>query len=240
MEPNEHKPESRISRNYALGVLVIFAGLFLLLANMNILSYEAKHVFFSWQMLLIGIGVISLFGNGNTTPGYILIVIGGVFLVPRIFNFDFNVMQVFWPAILIAIGILILLKRMPKRPIKSNFSSHQINTEGFIHEDNIFSGGKQKVTHEFRGGQINCIFGGSEVDLTQASLGEGVNDLEVNTIFGGVTLIVPADWKIQLKMTSILGGFSDKRSYVKENPDPSRMLVIRGSTIFCGGEIKSY
>lgn len=240
MEPNEQKPEGRITRNYALGVLVIIAGLILLLSNMNILSYEARHVFFSWQMLLIGIGVISLFGNGNRTAGYILIVIGAIFLVPRIFDLNFNVMHVFWPAILIAIGILILLKRMPKRPLKSNFSSHQSSPEGFIHEDNIFSGGKQKVTHEFKGGQINCIFGGSEVDLTQAVLGEGTNELEVNTIFGGVTLIVPADWKIQLKMTSILGGFADKRSYLKESPDPSRILIIRGSTIFGGGEIKSY
>lgn len=240
MEPNETKPEGHISRNFALGVLVIFAGLILLLANMNILSYEARHAFFSWPMMLIGIGVISLFGSSNRTPGYILIVIGTVFMIPRIFNVDFNIMHVFWPAILIAIGILILLKRMPRRPLRSNFSTHQTTAEGFLHEDNIFSGGKQKVTHEFKGGQINCIFGGSEIDLTQATLGEGTNHLEINTIFGGVTLIVPADWKIQLKMTSILGGFSDKRSYVKENPDPSRMLIITGSTIFGGGEIKSY
>ncbi len=240
MEPNEKKPENRISRNYALGVLVIFAGLILLLSNMNILSYEASHIFFSWQMLLIGIGVISLFGSENHTPGYILIVIGSVFLIPRVFDLNFNIMHVFWPVILIAIGILILLKRMPRRPYRTNFSVHKESPEGFIHEDNIFSGGKQKVTHEFRGGQINCIFGGSEIDLTQATLGEGINDLEVNTIFGGVTLIVPADWKIQLKMTSILGGFSDKRSYIKDSLDPSRMLIIRGSTIFGGGEIKSY
>jgi predicted membrane protein len=119
--------------------------------------------------------------------------------------------------------------------------NNQNMSEGFIHEENVFSGGKQRVMHqEFRGGHINCVFGGSEVDLTQATLAEGISELEVNTIFGGVTLIVPADWKIQLKMTSIMGGFADKRSYVKESPDPSRMLIIKGSTIFGGGEIKSY
>ena len=77
-------------------------------------------------------------------------------------------------------------------------------------------------------------------DVIQATLADGVSELEVNTIFGGVTLIVPADWKVQLKMTSIMGGFSDKRSYVKENSDPSRVLIIKGSTIFGGGELKSY
>lgn len=239
MEPTNNNSENKTTRNFALGVMVIVAGLILLLSNMNILSYQARHIFFSWQMLLIGIGVVSMFGNGNRTAGYILITIGGVFLIPRIFDLDFNIMQIFWPAILIGIGILILLKRMPRRP-KMNLPHHEATGEGYIHEDNIFSGGKQKISHEFRGGEVNCIFGGTEIDLTQATLAEGTSELVVNTIFGGVTLVVPADWKIQLKMTSILGGFSDKRSYIKENPDATRMLIIRGSTIFGGGEIKSY
>jgi len=37
-----------------------------------------------------------------------------------------------------------------------------------------------------------------------------------------------------------MGGFSDKRSYIRENLDTSHILVIRGSAIFGGGEIKSY
>ncbi|MFZ4563986.1 MAG: LiaF domain-containing protein, partial [Bacteroidales bacterium] len=156
---------------------------------------------------------------------------------------SFNVMHVFWPVILIAIGVLILTKRLPRRPWHNygNQVSHQSVEDGYIHEENIFSGGKQRVMHQvFRGGQISCVFGGSELDLTQATLADGVSELEITTIFGGVTLIVPADWRIQLKMTSIMGGFSDKRSYVKESPDPSKVLVIKGSTIFGGGEIKSY
>jgi hypothetical protein len=52
--------------------------------------------------------------------------------------------------------------------------------------------------------------------------------------------VVPSDWKVQLKMTSILGGFNDKRTFIKESPDPSRILIIKGTAIFGGGEIKSY
>jgi predicted membrane protein len=244
MEPNKSNHDNGPQmKKYILGVIVIVAGFLLLLSNTGFLNDYLRHVLFSWQMLLIGIGVISLFSSESRTPGTILILIGGVFILPRVFDLPFNVMHVFWPAILIGIGVLLLTKRMPRRPWQSHVPhlASQHFDEGYVHEENIFSGGKQRVIHqEFRGGHINCVFGGSELDLTQATLAEGVSELEVNTIFGGVTLIVPADWRIQLKMTSIMGGFSDKRAYIKESPDPSRILIIKGSTIFGGGEIKSY
>jgi predicted membrane protein len=244
MYPNETKHDNGPQmKKYILGVIVIVAGCLLLLSNTGFLPYELRHILFSWQMLLIGIGVISLFSSESRTPGTILILIGGIFILPRAFDLNFNVMHLFWPVILIGIGVLILTKRLPRRTFQSrgHLTNNQNLDEGFIHEENIFSGGKQRVMHQvFRGGHINCVFGGSEVDLTQATLADGISELEINTIFGGVTLIVPADWRIQLKMTSIMGGFADKRSYIKESPDPSKVLIIKGSTIFGGGEIKSY
>jgi predicted membrane protein len=244
MEPNESKHNNGPQmKKYILGVIIIIAGCLLLLSNTGFLPYEIRHIIFSWQMLLIGIGIISLFSSESRTPGTILILIGGIFILPRVFDLSFNIMHLLWPVILIGIGVLILTKRLPRRHWQSR--RHQLNNQnlddGYVHEENIFSGGKQRVMHQvFRGGHINCIFGGSELDLTQATLAEGISELEVNTIFGGVTLVVPADWRIQLKMTSIMGGFADKRSYIKESPDPSRVLIIKGSTIFGGGEIKSY
>lgn len=244
MEPYESKNENgQQMKKYLLGVIIIAAGFLLLLSNTGILPYELKNIIFSWQMLLIGIGCISLVSSESRTPGTILIVVGTIFILPKLFDLPFNGWHLFWPLILIGAGVMILTKRMPRNPLSAHRKQQdqQPLEDGYIHEENIFSGGKQRVMHQvFKGGHINCVFGGSEVDLTQSTLGEGVNELEVNTIFGGVTLIVPADWRVQLKMTSIMGGFSDKRAYIRENPDSSRILIIKGSTIFGGGEIKSY
>jgi len=113
--------------------------------------------------------------------------------------------------------------------------------QGLIYEDHIFSGTEKRIINkEFKGGRVNIIFGGIKLDLTQASLAEGNNDLELNVIFGGATIIVPCEWKIQLKNTSVFGGFSDKRFCIKESADPSRVLTIRASAVFGGGEIKTY
>ena len=146
--------------------------------------------------------------------------------------------------LLIGIGILILFRKgfIPGRlhtPRVISDTGHI--EEGYLNETNIFSGSKHKIVHQvFKGGKVSNIFGGTEIDLTQATLGEGRNELVIDCIFGGVTVIVPSDWKVVLNISSILGGFSDKRSYIKESFDPGRILVIRGSAIFGGGEIKSY
>jgi predicted membrane protein len=261
----ENIPEKRFTnqpmKKVAFGVVVVAAGLLLLAFNFDILPMDFKHIIFSWQMLLIAIGVISLIGREGRGPGYILIAIGAFFMIPELFDFHISFVRLFWPVLLIVIGILILLNRGGRyhgnrhheHPgWKHNHHGWGHNRgdnwedtigldEGYINETNIFSGSKHKVIHqEFKGGRISNVFGGTEIDLTQATLAEGRNELYIECIFGGVTLIVPSDWKVVMNVSSVLGGFSDKRSIVKENPDSTRILVIRGSAIFGGGEIKSY
>jgi hypothetical protein len=64
--------------------------------------------------------------------------------------------------------------------------------------------------------------------------------LDLFTLFGGTQLIVPADWKIESDVVSLLGGFNDKRRMVKSEMDPSKTLLIKGVVILGGVEIKSY
>ncbi|NQV01906.1 MAG: hypothetical protein HQ542_04625 [Bacteroidia bacterium] len=229
-------------KKYALGAVVILAGLILLGLNMGFLPGSWKSIIFSWQMLLIAIGVISFFGrDGDYFVGIILILVGGIFIIPKFGILPFSIHSLFWPAILIAIGLIILFKGF-RRPF-----GHWRNREnlalddGYINEETIFGGTKQKVTHHsFKGGKISCIFGGAEVDLTNATLAPGEHVLEVSAIFGGTTVIVPSDWKVIVKNSSIMGGFEDKRRIIKENPDSTSVLIIKAEAIFGGGEIQSY
>jgi predicted membrane protein len=241
---NENYPRQKRMKKGAFGVIVILAGLLLLAFNFDILSGDLRHIIFSWQMLLITIGLVSLFTSESRTPGLILVFIGGFFIIPEIFDFHISFIKLFWPTLLIGIGILILFRKgfIPQQWHSRRVMSESGRTdEGYLNETNIFSGSKHKIVHQvFKGGKVSNIFGGTEIDLTQATLGEGRNELVIDCIFGGVTVIVPSDWKVVLNISSILGGFSDKRSYIKESIDPTRMLVIRGSAIFGGGEIKSY
>lgn len=244
MEPSAPATPDRRSRKLAFGVIIMAAGFLLLGFNLNFLPYTWKEIFFSWQMLLIAIGVISIFSRDSWVPGVILITIGSFFLLPKLFFLPHNFMHYFWPLILIIAGVVILLRRYPRhhRPHVSGQNVYERTTgEGVIMEDVVFGSSKQRITsQEFKGGKVSCVFAGAEIDLTQAQLAVGIHELELNAVFAGITVILPVDWKVEMKMSSVLGGFADKRTFLKESPDPSKVLVIKGSAVFGGGEIRSY
>lgn len=228
-------------KKFAVGFVVIMAGLFLLAFNFDLLPYGWKHVIFSWQMLLIAIGAVSIFGSDSRMPGWVLIFIGGFFLIPEIFVMHISFFRLFWPFILIGIGLMILSRQGRRVPWRHKFDgiATPLPDEGYINETNIFSGSKHRVSNQvFRGGKISNIFGGTEIDLTQATLPEGQTVLTIECIFGGVTLLVPDDWKVVLNMSAIMGGFSDKRLVVNDPREPNKVLIVKGSAIFGGGEIK--
>ena len=47
------------------------------------------------------------------------------------------------------------------------------------------------VDDEFKGGTVQAIFGGIELDLRKTHLPEGETMLHIEAIFGGVELFVP-------------------------------------------------
>ena len=68
---------------------------------------------------------------------------------------------------------------------------------------------------EFKGGRISNVFGGMELDLTQTTLAPGTSILEINSVFGGAVIIVPTDWVVTIQVNSMMGGFNDKRTIIK-------------------------
>jgi predicted membrane protein len=234
-------------RKIILGLMLITSGILLLAFNAGLIDHAYKHIIFSWQMLLIAIGFLNLFKEGHSFSGIVLMLIGTFFILPQLFflpeNFEIN----FWPGLLIIIGILIIARRTI---FHKHFNKHQFqstselkNDAGYIVLNNIFGGGKHRIPPtEFKGGKISNIFGGTELDLTQATLAPGTNVLEVNCIFGGASIIVPTDWVVTVQVTSIMGGFNDKRPIIRNSTtNPSdRELIIKGSAIFGGGDVKSY
>ena len=90
-----------------------------------------------------------------------------------------------------------------------------------------------------KGGKVTSIFGGSEINLNNCQIAEGSNTIDMVTIFGGNTFIVPRDWLIVNEVLPVFGGFSDKR--VKDpnlNYDESKKLVMKGIVIFAAEKLK--
>ncbi len=243
---NNYKPNN--TRKVVFGLIIVALGALLLADNFEGLSEHIRSVVFSLPMLIVAIGILNLFGRRSYVTGVIIIMVGVFFLIPKIFyNIDPDFTRLFWPSILIAIGILIIVRRgMGHDHHHHHFHKHfhdytaKETSDGYIDEVNIFGGNKSKiVSQNFKGGKITSIFGGSELDFTHAQLAEGTNVIDMVCMFGGTSMILPADWYVRSKVVSILGGFADKRLNISNPAVKDRELVIKGIAIFGGGEIKS-
>ncbi len=224
-----------------MGFVFLGLGLVFLFDRLGIIPDAIRHIIISWQALIIFIGAINLIKPHSRFAGIILILVGGAFLLPRIVDVPFETKQLIWPVILIFIGLLILLKT---NRIKQHWATkHCVQTTGSneqLDELAIFGGSKRIITSQtLKGGNITAIFGGVELDLTEADFEGDTAVIDITAIFGGATIVVKSDWEVQLQVTSIMGGFADKRKVYK-GIQGSKTLIIKGVAIFGGGEIKSF
>lgn len=219
-----------------LGILFVLIGGAWLLDNLNVIPYYIEDWFFNWETILILLGIYFIFGRKKPEAGLVMIAIGGVFLMDE-FNFFHwrDIFRVFWPLIFIIIGISLILRR--SHSLKKNELVDEID---LIDDFAIFGGRERTVdSTDFKGGKITAMFGGSEIDLRNAELAEGTNELDLFVMFGGTNIIVPPDWAIKVDVSSILGGFADKRtSALNVVPQPGKTLIIKGFVMFGGGEVK--
>lgn len=99
---------------------------------------------------------------------------------------------------------------------------------------------KNIVSKNFKGGEVVSVFGGTELNLMQADIQHPIV-LEATQIFGGTTLIIPPHWQVKSdEMVAILGGIDDKRPAMSQGYDPNKVLILKGTTLFGGLNIKSY
>jgi predicted membrane protein len=233
-------------------ILAAFGGLFLL----RELGVMLPEIIFTWPMILIGVGLYTGARHNFSKPGWLIIVlVGAVFLIGKSFP-DIHFQRYLWPIILIGAGLFMIFK--PKRNRKNcdqknwnrrHFGSHhkpefgyseQSSNEDYLEVVAIFGGTKRVVlSKNFKGGEINAIFGGSEVNLMQSDI-DGRVVLEVNNIFGGTKLLVPANWDVQSDIVTILGGVEDKRPLQAPGAQHNKVLVLKGACVFGGVDIKSY
>jgi hypothetical protein len=109
-----------------------------------------------------------------------------------------------------------------------------------INERVIFSGVNRKLmTKDFQGGKATVIFGGLDLDLTQVDF-TGIVTLDLEVGFGGVKLIVPPHWDVRTEMSNIAAGLEDKRMFREGGVDTNKVLILKGTLLFSGLEIKSF
>ena len=218
------------------GVVLIIIGTVALLHQMDL---GLPHWLISWPMILIGVGVFAGSRRGFVPGGWIIpIVIGTFFLIQREI-LDIRVEHLFWPVFLISIGLFMIFR--PRRKWDRGLTSESSSSSDDFVDSSVAFGGIKKniISKNFQGGRIDNIFGGTDLNMMQADF-KGVIVLDFNVAFGGIKLVVPPHWNIRNEITAIFGGVDDKRPQVQQTDDSGKVLVLKGSVMFGGVDIKSY
>jgi predicted membrane protein len=192
-------------------------------------------------------------------------LIGGLFVIfgslVLLHNLDIihlrNIWSIFWPTILILIGIIIVLKRSPFVYYHTDFQKEKIDTEkkegtaddkrdrdDKFNQSNVFGDVKFAGTyHDFPGSNISNIFGDIMIDLSDIDFPEGERNVSINGIFGSISIILPKDIASKFSGSTIAGSIKfidEKKDGLLINLDSktdnyeiaTKKLKIRASLIF--------
>jgi predicted membrane protein len=230
-----------------LGLLLLVVGAKVLL---NKLGFELPEFLFSWQMFLIALGVIIGIRKDFQGVGWLIVVlIGTLFLIDEFAVYG-ELRRFIVPIVLIGAGLFFIFKPRghfnrqfapgPSLPDSEVLPPGAYSAEDVLDATSIFGGTKKKIfSKNFRGGEMVNIFGGSQIDLTQADL-NGTAILDVTILFGGATLLVPGHWNVVSDAVAILGEVKDKRVVQNSPETKNKTLLIKGTVIFGGVDVKSF
>jgi predicted membrane protein len=221
------------------GAFLVLGGVALLLDHMGYISVDRLWRF--WPLLLVCAGIPNIMRREHRLWGILLITGGVLFQLNELGIAHFRWNDV-WPILLIATGLMLMwgaieARRRPSAPPAGG------DPRTTLSEAAVFGGVERRVTsQDFQGGHISAIFGGVEIDLTEAGMQADEATLEINAIFGGVEIRVPETWQVAFRGTPIFGGIADKTRVGRTTDltDPRRkVLILTGAVIFGGVEIKN-
>lgn len=235
-DTNGFRPRQSQSHIWIGGFLLLIGVIYLL----KRIGINLPDFIFSWQMFLVALGIfIGVRKNFEGAGWMVLVLIGSVFMINDYFVFD-KLKPFILPIILIGSGLFFIFRpKGSKNYIHFDEGGVNVNGQDYIDSTSIFGGSKKSVfSKNFRGGEMTNIFGGSQVDFSQADI-NGTAVLDVTALFGGATLIVPSNWNIISEAVAIMGEVKDKR-IMQNQPEQNKTLVIKGTVIFGGIDIKSF
>ncbi|HET8738638.1 MAG TPA: DUF5668 domain-containing protein [Acidimicrobiia bacterium] len=209
-----------------LGLVVIAVGTVLLLDNLDVLN-AGEVIGTWWPLLVILAGVLTFASNPRHWPFALLLTAVGVAMLLTTMDV-LDLSDLIWPMVLIVVGIIILAGR--------GFGGKTVESGDEVNIFHVFSGSETASRSKaFRGGSISVLFGGAELDLTEAVPAPGAM-LDVFAAFGGVEIKVPPGWNVNIKGLPIFGGF-DNATTKDSLPEGAPTLIVNATALFGGVEV---
>ena len=220
--------------NILWGLLFIIIGVGL---GGNALDVWDFNLFFDgwWTLFIIIPSIISMVQSGVNTDNVIALSIGVVLFLTCIDCVPMYILKkLIIPIILIFVGIRVMLVGTKRKGEPKNISADKENKAGIVA---IFGGHETKYPNEILNyAEVLSVFGGATFDLTDAIIDKDIK-IDVISVFGASTIIVPRNCKIKVSSVPIFGGTSNR---AEPNEDlNAHTIYISAVSVFGGTDIRN-
>jgi len=216
-----------------IAIAVIAIGAIFLLQSLNIM-HLGHFLGEWWPIILVVAGFLKLKGDDRRN-GSILFIAGLVLLSATLDFINWGSIFRLWPLAILYVGVSMLLKSKGKPGL--TFSSVSSTDDDYVNATAIFGAVDREIhSNEFKGANLMAIFGGVEIDLTEAKAIESGCVVNVTAMFGGVEVRVPKDWNVIVTGTPIFGGVEDKS---KGGGEGAVNVTLNCTVAFGGLEIRT-
>jgi hypothetical protein len=86
--------------------------------------------------------------------------------------------------------------------------------------------------------RVVAFLGNVELDLTRARLGAGVSEIELRSVLGSITILVPPDVRLECDGEPLIGSFEVQREARSSAAQDAPLIRISGQAILASVEIK--
>lgn len=225
-------PAFRITPRLIVGLTIVALGILWTLDNLNYI--DASQYTRYWPAALILIGVAKLTDTRAAKGGAIVLMIVGSFLLfLKLTHMHVDFGDLIPLGIILLGGKLVLdalgRRRPPSAVDDPNAVIHSFAMMAGIHH--------QSTSQSFRGGDVNAIMGGVELDLRHAQIADGEEAvIDAFALWGGVEITVPENWRVVGQVMPLLGGFENK---TRSTNGTGPTLILKGAAVMGAVEVKN-
>lgn len=240
MKDERPRFDRMFSLRLLVGLWIIAIGLIFLAGNLGLVdSRHALRLFWPTIFMLVGIRMVSEpTSRRRQRWGWIFIAVGAWMLADTIGWIGLDLWELFFPLALLCLGGMLVWRALRGPSLAEIPPPPGDERSEFVKSFAVISMNELRpVSRPFRGADLSAVMAGVKLDLTDAHMVGDTAMIEVFAFWGGMEIYVPKDWTVTMKVTTIMGGFIDKRR--PTSTPATKTLVITGSVIMSGIEVKN-
>ena len=213
-----------------VGLVLITLGVLGLLDAVGVLDFGAT-VDTWWPVGLLALAALLAVAERRIGLGSMILGLIGVLLLVDALDLAALGVAV-WAGVAIAAGGVVLLSMSTTGRTRLVGGRSPTSVAVFGGLDTVAS------SPHFEHADVAAIFGAATLDLRDAKPEPGAT-VDAVAVFGGVDVLVPEDWRVEMTGVPLFGGFGDKTGAHGHLGSDAPVLKVVSTAVFGGVEVKN-